>query len=133
MSDTISDEARIRELIQHWAEAARAKDMDGALANHTDDIMLFDVPKPLFVKGIDEYKKAWELFFENSFIGPGSFEVTELQITTGETVAFAHGLLHIGGSQEPVGRLTLGLRNVRGDWLIAHEHHSYPLDLDQDR
>ena len=132
MTNLISDEERIRELVERWAEAVREKDMDGALAGHTNDIVMFDVPMPLLVKGIDEYKKTWELFFENSFAGPGSFEVTELQITTGETVAFAHGLLDIGGSQEPVGRLTLGLTKVRGEWLIAHEHHSYPLELDQD-
>jgi ketosteroid isomerase-like protein len=87
---------------------------------------MFDVPMPLFDKGIDDYKKTWELFFSNDFGGPGSFEVTELQITASKSVAFAQGLLYIGGSQEPIGRLTLGLRKRDGEWLIAHEHHSYP-------
>jgi len=67
----------------------------------------------------------------NIFAGPGPFEATELEITKGETVAFAHCLLHIGGSQEPAGRLTLGLEKARGEWLIAHEHHSYPMEVEQ--
>ena len=45
-----------------------------------------------------------------------------------DTVAFAYGLLRIAGSKEPVCRLSIGLRKVRGKWLISHEHHSYPLE-----
>ena len=41
-------------------------------------------------------------------------------------MAFATGLLRIGGSREPVCRLTLGLTKLDGRWLIAHEHHSAP-------
>jgi len=123
-----SDENQIRTLIGNWVKAVQKKDMDGALAHHADDIVMFDVPLPLQSKGIDAYRKTWELFFDNSPGGSGSFEVAELAITTGDTVAFAHGLLHISGSKEPVGRLTMGLRKEAGEWKIAHEHHSYPLD-----
>lgn len=124
-----SNETQIRALVEKWASAVRAKDMDGALANHADDIVMFDVPLPLQSKGMGEYKKTWELFFDNSPGGPGSFDVAELQISAGDTVAFAYGLLHIGGSKEPVGRLTVGFQKVHGKWLIVHEHHSYPVEL----
>jgi uncharacterized protein (TIGR02246 family) len=123
---TTSEEAQIRDLVERWAVAVRNKDLNGAVAHHTDDIVMFDVPAPLFVKGLDEYRKTWELFFGNDFEGPRAFDVTELEITAGERVAFAHGLLYIGGSQAPVGRLTVGLQKSGGEWLIAHEHHSYP-------
>lgn len=124
-----SNETQIRALVEKWASAVRAKDMDGALANHADDIVMFDVPMPLQSKGIGEYKKNWELFFDNSPGGPGSFDVAELQINASDTVAFAYGLLHIGGSKEPVCRLTVGFQKVHGKWLIVHEHHSYPIEL----
>jgi len=124
-----SNEVQIRTLIESWAKAVRAKDMDGALAHHTDAIVMFDVPLPLQSKGIAEYRKTWELFFASSPGGPGSFNVAELQITIGDTVAFAHGLLLIG-SKKPVGRLTIGLIKIRGEWMIAHEHHSYPSNLE---
>ena len=58
--------------------------------------------------------------------GPGSFGVTELQITASETVAYAHAILRIFDSSA---RLTIGLRKEGGQWLIAHEHHSYPIEL----
>ena len=120
------DETEIRALVENWAAAARAKDMPGALAHHSADIVMFDVPMPVQSRGIAEYQKTWELFFAHVPGGPGSFDLTELQITAGDTVAYAHALIHVGGS---VGRLTMGLRKQDGRWIIAHEHHSYPIEL----
>ena len=122
-----TDEARIRALVEAWASAAQRKDMRGALANHTDDIVMFDVPVPVQSRGIEEYEKTWELFFEHSPGGPGSFDVTELRITAGESVAYCHALVNVADATV---RLTMGLRKEKGRWLIAHEHHSYPVELD---
>ena len=119
-------ETKIRALVEQWAGAVRAKDMDGALANHTDDIVMFDVPMPLQSKGMEEYKKTWELFFDHSPGGPGSFDVTELRIVASESVAYCHALVRIVDAKV---RVTIGLRNEEGQWLIAHEHHSYPVEL----
>ena len=123
---TRNDEAQIRALVDEWAQAARAKDMSGVLANHTEDIVMFDVPMPVQSRGMDEYRKTWELFFANSPGGPGAFDVTELQITAGDEVAYCHALLGVMGT---TGRLTIGLRKEHGRWRFAHEHHSYPLEL----
>lgn len=120
------DESQIRRLVESWAEAVRAQDMNGALAHHTDDIVMFDAPMPLQARGIDAYEKTWEPFFANSPGGPGSFDVTELQIAASETVAYCHAILEIADSSA---RLTMGLRKERGQWRIAHEHHSYPIEL----
>jgi ketosteroid isomerase-like protein len=114
-------------LVEKWASAVRAQDMAGVFAHHTDDIVMFDVPMPLQAKGMEEYKKTWELFFAHSPGGPGSFDLAELQVTAGETIAYGHAILKIFDSR---GRLTIGLRKERGQWLIAHEHHSYPIELD---
>ena len=121
-----SNHAQIRALVENWATAVRAKDMQGALAHHADDIVMFDVPMPLQARGMDEYKKTWELFFLENPGGPGSFDVTELHVTAGEQVAFCHALVKVFRSTV---RLTVGLRKEKNEWLIAHEHHSYPLEL----
>lgn len=121
-----AEETQIRTLVESWAKAARARDMDGVLRHHADDIVMFDVPIPVQSKGIEEYKKTWELFFANSPGGPGAFDVTELEITAGETVAFAHAILRIFDANA---RLTIGMRKEDGRWLVAHEHHSYPVEL----
>jgi uncharacterized protein (TIGR02246 family) len=123
----MDNETQIRALVESWASAVRAQDMDGALAHHTRDIVMFDVPEPLQWLGIDEYRKTWELFFAHSPGGPGSFDVTDLQVTAGDDVAWCHAILRVGDSSA---RLTMGLRREDGRWVIAHEHHSYPLPLE---
>jgi ketosteroid isomerase-like protein len=123
MPDT-GNENQIRTLVENWAAAVRSRDIEGAISHHTDDIVMFDVPLPLQSHGMAEYKKTWELFFANRRGGSGSFEVTDLHITASDTVAYCHALLKIFDS---TARLTMGLRRERGRWLVAHEHHSYPL------
>jgi ketosteroid isomerase-like protein len=121
-----TNETQIREVVEKWAKAVRGKDVDGAIAHHTRDILMFDVPMPLQARGLDEYKKTWELFFASNRGGPGSFDVMELQITASETAGYCHAIVKIFESRV---RLTMGLRKEAGQWLIAHEHHSYPIEL----
>jgi uncharacterized protein (TIGR02246 family) len=122
----MSDESQIRSLLEAWARAVRDLDMAGILANHTDDVVMFDVPVPLQSRGMDAYRKTWELFFQYSSGGPDAFNLVELEVTAGDTTAFAHGILGIGNSRL---RLTVGLRKQDGKWLIAHEHHSYAQEI----
>lgn len=125
-----SNENQIRTVIERWAEAVRSGDMTGILANHTKDILMFDVPEPLQAKGIAAYKKTWDLFFQYGAPSKDVFLIEDLHITAGDDVGFATGLLRIGGSKKPICRLTLGFKKVRGKWLIAHEHHSAPATLE---
>ena len=52
-----TDDAQIRELVEHWAEAVRRKDLNGAVARHADNMVMFDVPMPLQSQGIEEVQK----------------------------------------------------------------------------
>jgi uncharacterized protein (TIGR02246 family) len=126
------DEAEIRALIERWAEAVHAGDIDGVLADHSADIVMFDVPPPNDgVRGIDAYRAVWPPFFEWQLRG-ASFEIVVLDITAGDDVAFAHALLRCGTpeelEQDPENRLrlSLGLRKQNGRWVVSHEHHSFP-------
>lgn len=126
------DEEEIRTLIEQLAAAVHRGDVDGVLADHSDDIVMFDVPPPYDgVRGIDAYRETWPPFFEWQARG-ASFEIVSLEITAGDDVAFAHALLRCGTPQElaeqPANRprLTLGLRKEQGRWVVAHEHHSFP-------
>jgi uncharacterized protein (TIGR02246 family) len=130
------NEDRIRTLIEQWADAVHAGNMDGVLADHADDIVMFDVPPPYDgVRGIDAYRDTWPGFFEWQARG-ASFEIVSLEVTAGEDVAFAQALLRCGTREEleanPANRLrlTLGLRKEDGRWVVAHEHHSFPLETD---
>ncbi|PRX50902.1 uncharacterized protein (TIGR02246 family) [Prauserella shujinwangii] len=133
-----TDEDRIRTLVERWAAAVHAGDLDGVLADHADDIVLFDVPPPHGgVRGLEAYRDVWPGFFAWQAQG-ASFEIVSLEITAGDDVAFAHALLRCGTPRELTEhpdrrlRLTLGLRKERGRWVVAHEHHSFPHPVDAD-
>ena len=125
----MSAEAEIRTLITNWVDAVAAQDLDAVVARHADDVVMFDVPPPYDgIRGITDYRDSWQPFFD--FIRSGAvFELVELTVDAGSDVAFAHGLLRCGTAKEfetnPANRLrlTMGLRRVGGQWVIAHEHH----------
>jgi uncharacterized protein (TIGR02246 family) len=129
----VTDDAHdIRLLIESWAEAVHRGDLDAVLADHSDDIVMFDVPPPEDgVRGIDAYREMWPPFFEWQAAG-ASFEIVSLDVTAGDDVAFAHALLRCGTQEElqrdPANRLrlTVGLRKRDGRWVVTHEHHSFP-------
>ncbi len=62
-NQTNTNEAHIREVVEHWASAVRKKDMEAILAHHAPDLLMFDVPPPLQLKGIEAYKASWSKFF----------------------------------------------------------------------
>ena len=126
------DERRVAELIEGWARAVHAGDMAGVLSDHAEDIVMFDVPPPQEgVRGIDAYRDTWPGFFEWQRQG-ACFEITALDVTAGDDVAFAHALLRCGTPEELDRdpdhrlRLTVGLRKRGGRWVVTHEHHSFP-------
>jgi ketosteroid isomerase-like protein len=126
-----TDEAAIRELIENWAKAVRTKKINGILANHSPEILMFDVPPPIQSKRIEAYKKTWDLFFSWSH-DPVVFDIKEMNITAGNDVAFVTALMRCAGTEangetiELEFRLTIGLRKIGGQWIIMHEHHSIP-------
>lgn len=120
------NEIEIRELIENWTNAICTNDMEGILANHSEDIVMYDVPLPMQSKGLDEYKKTWELFYRFNKGGKNSFGLTELKIFSGEDTAFAHSLIRIF---DFTCRLTMGFKKKDGKWLIVHEHHSAPFEI----
>src|SRR5215217_9253349 len=94
------NEDQIRALIERWAEAVHAGDMDGVLADHAEDIVMFDVPPPYEgVRGIDAYRETWPPFFEWQARG-ASFEIVSLEVVAGDEVAYAYALLRCGTEQE---------------------------------
>lgn len=123
------NEQQIRQLVDNWAKAVRAKDIEGILAHHSPDILLFDVPEPVQSKGIDAYRLSWEQVFYNWYGDDGQFEVTELAITAGNDIAFCTGIINCSGTEKGQQvhikvRLTMGLKKINGEWVIIHEHHS---------
>jgi uncharacterized protein (TIGR02246 family) len=129
--DNTKDEAAIRNLVENWASAVRRKDLSGILRNHSPSILMFDVPPPLQSKGITAYKRTWDLFFSWAH-DPVVFNISEMNITAGNDVAFITAVMRCAGTEangdeiELDFRLTIGLRKIDDQWTVMHEHHSIP-------
>jgi uncharacterized protein (TIGR02246 family) len=125
------DTEEVRDLVGRWAAAVHEGDLDAVLADHADDIVMFDVPPPhRGVRGLDDYRQTWPPFFEWQRSG-AVFEIDELEVEAGEDVAYAFALLRCATPDELAEkpeqrlRLTLGLRREGERWVVAHEHHSF--------
>ena len=134
MSPNNSDDVSVRQVIEKWTFAVRSRDIEGVLADHVEDMVMFDVPPPVELRGIDAYRDSWPAFFKWLENESGTFEIVRLDVTAGDTVAFATALLRCGSRASLAKdnsarlRLTVGLRKVDGAWKIAHEHHSFPAE-----
>jgi PhnB protein len=129
------DETQIRRVIEGWAKALRAKDVEGVVSHYTADIVSFDLAPPLQHVGTDALRKGLAAWFP-TFRGPVGYEIRDLAITTGDDVAFCRSLNRISGTRtdgEATGvwvRATVGLRRIDGTWKVTHEHASVPFYMD---
>jgi ketosteroid isomerase-like protein len=125
-----TNEGLIRELIENWVAAVKSKNIDGILAHHHKDMVMYDVPEPFRSVGLEEYKKTWDTFFNATQLGV--FDIQEISIVAGEEVAFCFASMkcvdrNASGVYEPLDfRLTIGLKKIDKQWTILHEHHSIP-------
>jgi uncharacterized protein (TIGR02246 family) len=131
MNEVHDSEAHIQALIERWADAVQRQDIETIVADHAANFLMFDVPPPNQLEGIEAYRDSWVPFFEN-FKRGGIFAIERLDVTAGDRVAFATALLRCGTKEElekdPTTRLrlTVGLRKEHDRWIVAHEHHSFP-------
>lgn len=127
------DEVQIRTIIDERIKAVCDKDINTLLSNHAPNILSFDVINPLQYIGANTVRERAEKWV-SSYQGLIGYEVRDLSITTGETVAFCHyfycvsGTLIDGGKVQMWVRTTVCLRKIDGKWMIVHEHQSVPFD-----
>lgn len=131
-----SAESEIRQLIEHWMPAVRARDIPAITAPYADDIVAFDAIKALQFKGKAAYREHWQACMEHC---PGDmiFEMEQLQIHATDDLAFAHWLNRCGPASEEGGedkscymRASVGYKRIDGQWKVIHEHWSAPFDME---
>ncbi len=128
----LSTETAVRKLVHDRAAAFRNKNVDGVLETQADDIVQFILAPPLKWAGATAFgSEALKEWF-NSFEGPLGYEVSELEVSTSEDLAFCHSLNHLTGRARTGEqgdlwfRDTLCLRRTADTWKIIHEHSSVP-------
>jgi ketosteroid isomerase-like protein len=118
-----TDVTEIRTLIQKWSRAVHARDLPAILADHSADILMFDVPPPTLLRGIDAYEHSWLPLFD-ALGKDGSWGIRDIIVHAGDEVAFATALVDCVAKERLEVRLTVGLRKILGRWTVVHEHHS---------
>ena len=130
-----TNEIQVRELIDCWVTAIRAKDVDALMLNYEPNILLYDLAPPLLYHGADVCRKNWQEWF-TSFQGLIGYEIHSLSISAGDEVTFSTSINQISGmrttgEQTDVWiRATVCYRKQEGKWLVAHEHFSVPFYMD---
>lgn len=132
-----NDEAEIRQLLDRWGKAFRAKDISGIMSIYApgNTVVGFDIVPPLQYVGWDAYKKDYEDFLAQ-YQGPLDLEIRDLHVTAGDNVAFIFALERIGGTlkngekSEVWVRATECYRKINGHWLAVHDHISVPTDME---
>jgi uncharacterized protein (TIGR02246 family) len=133
-----TDEADIRQRIDKLAEAIRAMNLEGVMSIYAPDIVSFDIVPPLQHVGAEAKRKNWVDAFA-MYQHPLGYEIRDLTITVGDDVAFGHSLNRISGTLKNGNRTDFWLRSttcfrkIDGNWLIAHDQVSVPLDLESSR
>jgi uncharacterized protein (TIGR02246 family) len=128
-----NNEAAIRELIDRFATAFRAKDINGIMSFFAPEIVSFDILPPLEAVGAGTFVTHWQEFF-------GAYksldvEFPEVSITASDDIAFSYclhrvmGTLKNGQQTDWWLRWTACYRKTNGKWLIVHEQVSVPVDL----
>jgi ketosteroid isomerase-like protein len=130
MSNITDNETQIKQIVENWAKAVRNKDIDGILAYHSDNFVMYDVPEPFQSVGLDAYRKTWDLFFKYTKLGV--FDIHEINIIADDNVGFVYAKMQCADKSNTIDfvpldfRLTIGLKKINGQWTILHEHHSIP-------
>jgi len=131
-----NSEAEVRQLLDRWAKAFHAKDLNGIMSIYEpgDSLVSYDMVAPLEFRGFDAYRKDYQEFLDQ-FQGPIDIEYRDLNIVAGDTVAFSRGLERMtgmlkGGERfDAWVRFTECYRKSNGHWLAIHDHISVPVDL----
>ena len=132
-----TNEAQVRQVIEHWAKAFRARDLDGIMSLYAsgDAVVGYDLVAPLQYRGSAAYREDYEKFLAQ-YAGPIDIKFHDVRVVAGEDVAFVHaleqivGTLNDGQKSEVWVRATSGLKKIQGRWRIVHDHISVPANFE---
>jgi len=124
----------VNELLDAYAAAVRAKDVEAFLALYADDVRSFDLWSVWSYDGKDAYRAMVEEWFGSpDTAAQVVVEFDDVQTEEGDGVAALSAFLTFRGlnadgveERSMNNRLTWILRRDGGGWKIVHEHTSAP-------
>ena len=132
----MSAEIAIRKRLEQRALAISAKQAQAALSYYGDDVVNFDLAPPLAQRGREATDPAELQGWFDTWTGPIGLEFNQLDVRVAGDLAFAFGFLHMTGNRtdgsytDIWARFTACLERRSGEWMIIHEHQSFPTRMD---
>jgi uncharacterized protein (TIGR02246 family) len=129
-----STQSEIEALLERWSEAVRSKDIEQLMSLYSPDIVYFDLVPPLQIEGAAAARRNFVRWFESWSSGIGT-ERRDVKMLASGDMATAYWLHRTSGTLKngrEVGywlRVSVCCRRSNGQWLIAHEHVSLPVEI----
>jgi uncharacterized protein (TIGR02246 family) len=129
-------ETTITEVLNAYAAAVLARDVDAFMSLYADDVCIFDLWGEWSYEGAD----AWRAVVTDWFGSLDSERVVvsfkEVRTTVTPDLAVVHAFVTYQ-AESPAGiflrsltnRMTWSLRSAQGSWKVTHEHTSAPADF----
>lgn len=123
-ADRASEEQRIRELEQQWAQAAGRRDLDAALAFYAPDAY-FLVPNAPPARGTEQIRQHWQGMFALPNVSL-SFQPTQIVVSEDGNMAHDYGsyTLAYDGSNGRItdqGKYSVVWRKINGEWKVVSD------------
>jgi uncharacterized protein (TIGR02246 family) len=131
-------ERAIEQMLEEYAAAVHARDVDRFAALFADDVRVFDMWGPWSYEGGEAWRGMATEWFGSLGDERVLVEFEGVEAVVGDDVAIVHtfvtftGLSADGEELRAMNnRLTWGLRKTReGSWEVAHEHSSAPASFE---
>ncbi len=131
-----SDEAKIRDLLDAYTAAIRAKDARATVACYSRDVVAYDLAPPLIIDAaIERDPNRFQQWFD-TWRSPIESKARDLELVVGDGIAYSFCLRLMTGTKrdgEAVDlwfRATACFRCEDGEWTITHVHNSVPFAMD---
>jgi uncharacterized protein (TIGR02246 family) len=130
-----TDVDAINASVHRLADAVDAKNVNGIMKYYAPDenLVVFDVVPPRQYVGAAAFRKDWEETLANYPSGV-HMEVTDWKVETDGDFAYGYGFVRLTGPskdgkpQDSTVRVTDVYKKINGEWLVVHEHVSFPVD-----
>jgi ketosteroid isomerase-like protein len=129
----VSTQSEVRALLDSQSAAMRMKDIDRLMSLYSPDVVYFDVVPPLRYAGAAALRGRFLQWFDG-WQGSIVMEIRDLNISASGDIALAHwlsrasGTLKNGRAAGSWVRATSCCQRSNHNWLITHEHVSWPVD-----
>jgi uncharacterized protein (TIGR02246 family) len=131
--DSVAEESsveQVRTVHDTWAEQTATKDLDGMMTAIAPDVVSYEHAGPMSYEGIDAVREVCRQGLESS---PGRIEldVPDLRVRADHDLAVGWGIDRVvADGAEIRSRATRVFERRDGEWLMIHQHLSFPLPED---